>query len=196
MGLYPPSSGLLAFNSIPIYALHLPALRALVAIVPQTPVMFPTTVAKNISYGLPQNSPLVTMESNHDAATAAGIVEFVFSLPQGYDTVIGPGGAGLSGGQAQRIAIARAIVRTPNLLILDEATSGLDAESAEVVRRMVRKMSSRAEGGCGVLVVTHEREMMRMCEDIVVLGHGKVMERGGFEELLGREGSELRRMLG
>lgn len=194
MGLYPPASGDIEFDSVSIASLDMAALRAQIAIVPQTPVMFPLTVAQNIAYGLDEKSPLADMKSIREAATIAGIDEFISSLPEGYDTVIGMGGTGLSGGQAQRVAIARAIVRKPRLLILDEATSGLDAESVVLVRSMVREMSKK--GDCGVLVVTHEREMMRMCEDIIVLGRGgAVVETGGFDELLTKEGGELRRML-
>lgn len=194
MGLYPPASGDIEFDSVSIASLDMAALRAQIAIVPQTPVMFPLTVAQNIAYGLDEKSPLADMKSIREAATVAGIDEFISSLPEGYDTVIGMGGTGLSGGQAQRVAIARAIVRKPRLLILDEATSGLDAESVVVVRSMVREMSKN--GDCGVLVVTHEREMMRMCEDIIVLGRGgAVVETGGFDDLLTKNGGELRRML-
>lgn len=194
MGLYPPASGDIEFDSVSIASLDMAALRAQIAIVPQTPVMFPLTVAQNIAYGLDEKSPLADMKSIREAATIAGIDEFISSLPEGYDTVIGMGGTGLSGGQAQRVAIARAIVRKPRLLILDEATSGLDAESVVVVRSMVREMSKN--GDCGVLVVTHEREMMRMCEDIIVLGRGgAVVETGGFDDLLTKKGGELRRML-
>lgn len=194
MGLYPPASGDIEFDSVSIASLDMAALRAQIAIVPQTPVMFPLTVAQNIAYGLDEKSPLADMKSIREAATVAGIDEFISSLPEGYDTVIGMGGTGLSGGQAQRVAIARAIVRKPRLLILDEATSGLDAESVVVVRSMVREMSKN--GDCGVLVVTHEREMMRMCEDIIVLGRGgAVVETGGFDDLLTKKGGELRRML-
>lgn len=194
MGLYPPASGDIEFDSVSIASLDMAALRAQIAIVPQTPVMFPLTVAQNIAYGLDEKSPLADMRSIREAATVAGIDEFISSLPEGYDTVIGMGGTGLSGGQAQRVAIARAIVRKPRLLILDEATSGLDAESVVVVQSMVREMSKN--GDCGVLVVTHEREMMRMCEDIIVLGRGgAVVETGGFDDLLTKKGGELRRML-
>lgn len=194
MGLYPPASGNIEFDSVSMDSLDLAALRTHIAIVPQTPFMFPLTVAQNIAYGLDEKSPLACMESIREAASTAGIDEFISSLPEGYGTVIGMGGTGISGGQAQRVAIARAIVRKPKLLILDEATSGLDAENALVVRSMVRELSRK--GDCGVLVVTHEQEMMRVCEDIIVLGQGgAVVERGDFDNLLAKKGGELKRML-
>lgn len=194
MGLYPPASGKIEFDSVSIAVLDMAALRAKISIVPQMPVMFPLSVARNIAYGLDVKSPLADIKSIREAATIAGIDEFISSLPEGYDTVIGMGGTGLSGGQTQRVAIARAIVRRPKLLILDEATSGMDAESAVGIRSMVREMSRKGE--CGVLIVTHEREMMRICEDIIVLGRGgTVVERGSVEDLLAKKGGELRRIL-
>lgn len=193
LGLYPPTSGTLTYNSVPISALHLPTLRTLVAMVPQNLTLMSASVAANIAYAIPENSPLASIENIRAAATAAGIDDFISSLPHGYETRIGAGGTGLSGGQAQRIAIARAIARRPKLLVLDEATSGLDGESARGVRETVMKMGRE---GCGVIAVTHEAEMMRVCDEVVVLKGGVVVERGKFEELVGRSGGELRRLVG
>lgn len=193
LGLYSPTSGTLTYNSFPISALHLPTLRALVAMVPQNPTLISASIATNIAYALPENSPLASIQNIRAAATAAGIDEFISSLPYGYETRIGAGGTGLSGGQAQRIAIARALARQPKLLVLDEVTSGLDAESARGVRETIIRMGRR---GCGVLAVTHEAEMMRACDEVVVLKDGAVVERGRFEELVGRSGGELRRLVG
>ena len=123
---------------------------------------------------------------------SVGIDEFVMSLPDGYATLIGEGGTGLSGGQAQRLAIARAVVRKPKILVLDEATSGLDPESARHIHGMISKLEKE---GVGVLVVTHDRTMMQGCKLVVVLGKGKVLEQGGFEELLRRRGSHLSKLL-
>lgn len=115
------------------------------------------------------------------------------SLPQCYNTPIGEGGSGLSGGQAQRLAIARAVVRRPELLVLDEATSALDGESARGVYALVQRLE---EVGIGCLIVTHDTEMMRACRQCVVLGGGRVLESGPFDELVGRRGGELRRLVG
>lgn len=126
------------------------------------------------------------MPSIRAAAAAAGIDEFITTLPQGYHTLVGKGGTDLSGGQAQRVAIARAVVRRPQLLIMDEATSGLDGESASGVRAMVHRLRAQ---GVGVVVVTHDRDMMRACQEVVVLGKGGVVvEKGGFDDLLARRG--------
>ena len=179
-------------SSCRIDTLHLPTLRSLIAIVPQTPILFSATIAQNTSYGLPETSPLASLLSVRAAAVSAGIDEFVMSLPNGYATLIGEGGTGLSGGQAQRLAIARAVVRKPKILVLDEATSGLDPESANQIQGMIGKLEKE---GVGVLVVTHDRKMMQGCKEVVVLGDGKVLEQGGFEQLLRRKGGHLRKLL-
>ena len=192
LALHPPDSGTLTMNSVPISRLHIPTLRSLIAIVPQQPTLFAATVAANISYGLPESSPLTSMASIRAAATAAGIDQFILSLPQGYSTLIGDGGTALSGGQTQRLTIARAIIGKPRLLILDEVTSGLDGETAREVRDLVRRLEKER---VGVLVITHERAMMEACGEVVVMMDGRVAERGGFWELLGR-GGELTRLMG
>ncbi|KAL8851121.1 MAG: hypothetical protein Q9221_003924 [Calogaya cf. arnoldii] len=193
LGLYPPTSGTLTFDSLEITALHLPSLRSLIAVVPQTPQIFATTIALNIAYAMPERSSLASRANIEKAAEVAGIHTFITSLPRGYNTLIGEGGTGLSGGQAQRIAIARAVAKKPMLMVLDEATSALDGESARGIRELIRRLRKE---GVGVLMVTHDREMMRVCEEIVVVKDGKVEERGGFEELVRRQGGELRRLLG
>ncbi|CAL8576817.1 ATP-dependent permease [Xanthoria parietina] len=193
LGLYPPTSGTLTFDALAISALHLPSLRSLIAVVPQTPQIFATTIALNIAYAMPERSPLASRANIESAAEVAGIHAFIASLPRGYSTLIGEGGTGLSGGQAQRIAIARAVARKPMLMVLDEATSALDGESARGIRELVARLRGQ---GVGVLMVTHDREMMAVCERVVVVKEGRVAETGGFEELVLRRGGELRRLLG
>ena len=193
LGLYPPTHGSITINHIPLRSIHLATLRSRVALVPQQPTLFPASVADNIAYALPERSPLASAPSIRAAAQAAGIHDFIMGLPEGYDTHIGPGGTGLSGGQQQRIAIARAVVRKPSLLVLDEATSGLDRETARCVRELVRRCR---RDGVGVLVISHERAMLECCEEVAVVKDGRVVERAGFARLMRREGGELRRLLG
>jgi ATP-binding cassette subfamily B (MDR/TAP) protein 1 len=184
----------LTFGGTSILDCKISSLRNLIALVPQTPQLFPSSILANITYGLPEASPFTTLNSVMMAAQDAGIHDFIMSLPLGYQSVIGDGGLGLSGGQAQRIAIARALVRRPKVLILDEATSALDAVSAEAVRETVRKLMARGrdgmEGDMAVVIISHSVEMMRVADRIVVIEGGRVVEEGtyGFDELRRRDG--------
>ncbi|KAL3466068.1 P-loop containing nucleoside triphosphate hydrolase protein [Aspergillus heterothallicus] len=192
----PPSfSPTITLAGTNIRDLHTPTLRTQIAAVSQTPTLFPATIQENIAYGLPTSSPLRTLLNVRAAATAAGIDDFISSLPNGYQTVIGDGGVGLSGGQAQRVVIARALVREPQVLVLDEATSALDPGSAETVRRTVRGLVEAREG-LTVLIITHAREMMEIAGRVVVLDEGKVVETGSFRALARRRNGKLRALIG
>lgn len=162
------------------------------AIVSQSPVLFDISVHDNIAYG--SNYPRKDVER---AAKEAGIHDFIMSLPEGYNTHLGDNGGHLSGGQAQRMGIARALVRKPAILILDECTSNLDPENAKVIHETINRLVSG--GGANgkrmtVIMITHSREMMQCAERVVVLSYGEVVESGSLEELLGR-GGELHRLL-
>lgn len=134
------------------------------------------------------------MRNIQAAAQAAGIDDFITSLPSGYLTEIGDGGVGLSGGQAQRLVIARALVRRPQILILDEATSALDPTSAEVIRQTVKKLV-KAKLGLTVVIITHAREMMQIADQVVMLDQGCLVERGEYGKLVGRDGGRLRALV-
>jgi len=206
LGLYSPDTPRradqpppLTFNNIPISECNISSLRSFISFVPQQPLLFPSSILSNITYGLPEGSPFANIDAASFAAGDAGIHDFIMSLPNGYATLIGEGGMGLSGGQAQRIAIARALVRRPKVLILDEATSALDAVSVEVVRATVKRLLERGresgEGGIAVLVISHGVEMMRIASEVVVIEDGRVVERGGFKELK-RNGGAFSRLIG
>lgn len=170
-------------------------LRQLMAYVPQVPFVFPDTIAENIAYGLEENSPNRQYESICRAAREAGLHEFITSLPHGYATLVGDGGQTLSGGQAQRLNIARALVRRPLLLVLDEPTGALDAECADTIRHTIKKFIGRSKASLGetaVVLVTHNREMMNVADNIVVLERGMVVEEGTYHELTSLSGKFTR----
>lgn len=199
LGLYPPDAQLdlqdpppLTFNGISIGSCNMVNLRSFISIVPQTPVLFPATILDNIFYGLPEGSDFRNIKYAEKAATQAGIHTFISSLEEGYDTVVGEGGMGLSGGQAQRIAISRALVRRPQLLILDEATSALDKENADSIKGLIRSLSKE---GMSVLMISHDIQMMRIADCIIVVESGHIVEIGRFEELE-RSGGAFARLVG
>ncbi|KAK5273247.1 ATP-dependent permease [Exophiala xenobiotica] len=200
LGLYPPATDELSIplsndldgppsltlSGRDIRILDITTLRSLIAIVPQTPVLFSATVRENITYGLQTGTSLVSATCIESAARAAGIHEFIQSLPQGYATIIGDGGLGVSGGQGQRIVVARALIRDPKILILDEATSALDHESAGVIRDSIINLIRTKEGKMTVVVVTHAKEMMSFADHVIGLENGSVAEEGAYQELLRR----------
>ncbi|PLB54646.1 ABC a-pheromone efflux pump AtrD [Aspergillus steynii IBT 23096] len=184
----------ISFGGVDIRRLHTPTLRSLVSIVSQQPTLFPGTIEANISYGLEEDSSLNNLRNVRAAAKAAGIDDFVLSLPNDYMTIIGDGGVGLSGGQAQRVVIARALIRRPQVLILDEATSSLDPASAALIRQTVQRLVA-AQSGLTVIIITHAREMMEIADNVVVLEQGRVMETGSYQGLLARPGGSLKALV-
>jgi ATP-binding cassette subfamily B (MDR/TAP) protein 1 len=193
MGLYRPSDDAqsLTYAGVPLSKLNMQHLRSKMAYVSQTPHLFPATVTDNIIYGLPEDSPFRDSLNVQTAAKAAGIHDFITSLPQGYSTIVGDGGTALSGGQEQRLSIARALVRHPRLLILDEPTSALDAESTSMIRETIVGLTERArrkESGMAIVMVTHTPEMMKICDRIVMIDSGVKVEEGSYEELMKARG--------
>ncbi|ROT36315.1 P-loop containing nucleoside triphosphate hydrolase protein [Sodiomyces alkalinus F11] len=188
---------MLSFHgTTPFWEVDAQHLRTMMAFVPQAPFLFPGTVAENIGYGLTEMSPLRSASNVRAAAAAAGIDEFVESLPEGYETVMGDGGQAVSGGQAQRICLARALARRLQVLVMDEPTSALDAETAEMVRGTIRGLvADPRRREMAVVLVTHSKEMMQLAERVVVLDGGRVVEEGGYEELRAR-GGEFARLIG
>lgn len=183
-----------SLGGIDIRRLHTPTLRSKISIVSQQPTIFPGTIHANITYGLDETSPICRAHNVSNAVTAAGIDDFISSLPRGYFTVVGDGGVGLSGGQAQRIVIARALVREPQILILDEATSALDPGSSELIRQTVKELAA-ARPDLTVIIITHAKTMMEIADNVVVLEQGVVVEEGAYKKLAGRAGGKLRALL-
>ena len=174
------TGGAIRYNGEDIRNCTLASLRSQIGLVLQETFLFADTVAANIAYGRPE----ATREEIEDAARRANAHDFIAALPQGYDTLLGERGAGLSGGQRQRLAIARAILRNPPILILDEATSALDTESERLVQADIDKLM----GHHTVIVIAHRLSTVAKCERIAVLGNGGVMEYGTRDELLAKGG--------
>lgn len=189
-------SSVLSFGGIPWDEIDVIHLRSVMSYVSQTPFLFPGTIAANITYGIPGHHPLAQVPNIEAAARAAGIHSFIETLSEGYNTVVGDGGLTLSGGQAQRVCIARAMARWPRVLVLDEPTSALDAQSAEAVREAIKGLVNAGGERMSVVVVTHCREMMRVMGRVVMLEGGFVVEDGGYEELMGKRGQFARLVKG
>ena len=148
----------------------------------------------NIIYGIEADSPLIRESALiHAAARMAGIHDFIISLPHKYETQLGDGGLTLSGGQAQRIGIARALVRKPQVLIMDEPTSALDASTAEGIRKALRELVQKEN--VAVMCVTHDPEMMKAADCVVVLDQGHVAEEGSWTVLMGPNFGKLKEMM-
>jgi ATP-binding cassette subfamily B protein len=175
---YDPEAGRVVLDGRDVRDYDLQELRRLVAVVPQEVILFGGTIEENIAYGRPGASLLEVEE----AARQANAHEFVAAFPQGYQTTVGERGVQLSGGQRQRIAIARAILRDPALLILDEATSSLDAQS----ERLVLEALDRLSQGRTALVIAHRLSTVRSADRIFVLQDGRTVEAGTHEELVTR----------
>jgi subfamily B ATP-binding cassette protein MsbA len=177
---YEPTAGRILLDGAPLSSYRLQSLRSHIGIVSQEIVLFDDTVSHNIAFGK-RGAIQVAIEQ---AAKSAYAHDFILRLPQGYDTVIGERGVKLSGGERQRLAIARAILRDPPLLILDEATSALDTESERIVQlALANLMKNRT-----TLVIAHRLSTVQNADRIVVLDRGTVAESGSHEELLRRGG--------
>nr|XP_045615136.1 ATP-dependent translocase ABCB1-like [Procambarus clarkii] len=179
---YDAGAGKVSINGENVQQLDVSWVRRQLGLVSQEPVLFDRTVAENIAYG--DNSRLVSREEIVWAAQQANIHAFVESLPDAYETRVGPKGTQLSGGQKQRIAIARALVRNPSVLLLDEATSALDTESEKAVQEALE----RAQEGRTCIVIAHRLSTVQGADSIAVVDGGRVVESGTHRELLQKRG--------
>nr|MDJ0785765.1 ABC transporter ATP-binding protein [Myxococcota bacterium] len=178
--LFEPDSGAITIDGAPLRDFTIESLRASVSIALQENVLFGETIRENIRFAVPDASD----EAVRAAARVACADEFIERLPDGYDTLLGERGTKLSTGQRQRLSIARAVLKDTPILILDEPTASLDAETE------LRVMRNLAEWGKGRLIflITHRLSTIRRADQILVIQDGRIAERGGHDELMGRSG--------
>lgn len=176
-----PTEGKIFFNGDLLKTISLTNWRDQIAYVPQHPYLFSGSIAENILLGRPS----ATIEELTRAAQEGAAHEFIIKLPDGYQTILGEGGTRLSGGQVQRIALARAFLKDAPLLILDEGTSSLDLESEYAVQQALQRLLERKTA----LIITHRLSTVRQADRIFVLEQGKIVEQGRHEELMSGRGT-------
>jgi ABC-type multidrug transport system fused ATPase/permease subunit len=181
--LYDPVEGEVLLDGADVRTVGLQSLRSAVAVVSDDPFLFSASVAENIAYARPDASS----DEIEEAARRAQAHDFVLRLPDGYDTQIGERGLSLSGGQRQRLAIARALLANPRVLILDDATSSVDASTEQSIKLAL----AEAMAGRTTFVIAHRLSTIALADEIVVLDHGRIVAKGNHEQLL--DASELYR---
>jgi len=180
------TAGTITMDGSSLATMQLSTLRQHVGYVPQDAVLFDDTVAANIALW----SEGYTLDQIRDAALRARCLEFIERMPQQFETPIGDRGVKLSGGQRQRLAIARELLRSPDLLVLDEATSALDSESEAAIQQSIDQL----HGKVTIVIIAHRLSTIRGADRVYVLSEGKIIEEGGFDELASRPGGKFRRM--
>ena len=177
---YDVQSGSILIDDQPIKEIQQASLRKAIGIVPQDTVLFNDSIGYNIAYGNPTASQLEITQ----AAKAAQIDEFIMSLPDGYQTAVGERGLKLSGGEKQRVAIARTLLKDPALLIFDEATSALDSKTEKAIQAEINKLTSNRTA----LIIAHRLSTIVHAEQILVMSAGEIVERGTHEQLIALQG--------
>ena len=177
---YDVQSGSILIDDQPIKEIQQASLRKAIGIVPQDTVLFNDSIGYNIAYG----NPIASQFEITQAAKAAQIDEFIMSLPDGYQTAVGERGLKLSGGEKQRVAIARTLLKDPALLIFDEATSALDSKTEKAIQAEINKLTSNRTA----LIIAHRLSTIVHAEQILVMSAGEIVERGTHEQLIALQG--------
>lgn len=177
---YDPTRGMIRIDGIDLAEYDINSVRRKMAIVSQDTFIFNTSVSNNIAYGTQETDEKAIRE----AARLANALEFIQEMPEGFDTVLGERGVRLSGGQRQRLAIARALLHNPDILILDEATSALDSVSERLIQESLEQLSV----GRTVIAIAHRLSTIAEADKVVVLEQGQIVEQGTYQELLAQQG--------
>jgi len=178
--LYDPTDGVIRIDGHDVKDVTLDSLANAIGMVTQETYLFHDTIRTNLTYARPDASP-AEVEA---AARAANIHQFIVDLPDGYDTIVGERGYRLSGGEKQRIALARVILKDPRILVLDEATSSLDSESESLIQDALKRVMA----GRTSIVIAHRLSTILAADLILVMDRGKIVERGTHEQLLAMGG--------
>ena len=177
---YDVDEGEILIDGLPIRQIRLEDLRRQIGIVPQDMFLFSGTIAENIAYA----KPSATREEIIRAAKVANAHDFILRKPDGYETILGEGGGGLSAGEKQRIAIARAVLHNPRILILDEATSQVDVETEKQIQEAIAELVK----GRTTIAIAHRLSTLKNADRLIVIKEGEIVEMGSHEELLSKEG--------
>jgi ATP-binding cassette subfamily B protein len=177
---YKTDEGRVLIDGVDLTDVRVESLRRQIGIVSQEPFLFSGTVAENIAYGVPEATETQVVA----AARAANAHEFILKFPEGYDSLVGERGARVSGGERQRIAIARAILKDPRILILDEATSSVDTETEEKIQEALQRLIR----GRTTFAIAHRLSTLKFANRLLVLDHGQLVERGTHDELVALDG--------
>lgn len=186
LGLIEPTHGVITVDGQPLTADHLPAWRGMIGYVNQDTFLFHDTIKANLLWARPD----ATAADMHRVLHLAAAADFVNRFPNGLETVIGDRGALVSGGERQRLALARALLRRPALLVLDEATNALDSENETRIQEAVDRLRHEMS----ILVITHRLSTVRLADTIHVVDGGRLVESGSWDELMARRGGRLRRL--